>query len=66
MHDFFQRLIKQSQSFETSHATAKTTKYYQKDIKHDMQKSKPQSKQAPFCTSFGIKNFSFPTPFKPF
>jgi hypothetical protein len=26
-HDFFQRLIKQSQSFETSHATAKTTKH---------------------------------------
>jgi hypothetical protein len=25
-HDFFQRLIKQSQSFETSHAIAKTTK----------------------------------------
>jgi hypothetical protein len=24
---FFQRLIKQSQSFETSHATAKTTKH---------------------------------------
>jgi hypothetical protein len=27
MHDFFQRLIKQSQSFETSHATSKTTKH---------------------------------------
>jgi hypothetical protein len=27
MHDFFQRLIKQSQSFETSHATTKTTKH---------------------------------------
>jgi hypothetical protein len=26
-HDFFQRLIKQSHSFETSHATAKTTKH---------------------------------------
>jgi hypothetical protein len=26
-HDFFQRLIKQSQSFETSHATEKTTKH---------------------------------------
>jgi hypothetical protein len=26
-HDFFQRLIKQSQSFETSHATTKTTKH---------------------------------------
>jgi hypothetical protein len=26
-HDFFQRLIKQSQSFETSHATAKITKH---------------------------------------
>jgi hypothetical protein len=26
-HDFFQRLIKQSQSFETSHATAKTCTY---------------------------------------
>jgi hypothetical protein len=26
-HDFFQGLIKQSQSFETSHATAKTTKH---------------------------------------
>jgi hypothetical protein len=25
-HDFFQRLIKQSQSFETSHATAKSPK----------------------------------------
>jgi hypothetical protein len=27
MHDFFQRIIKQSQSFETSHAKAKTTKH---------------------------------------
>jgi hypothetical protein len=27
MHVFFQRLIKQSQSFETSHATAKITKH---------------------------------------
>jgi hypothetical protein len=27
MHDFFQMLIKQSQSVETSHATTKTTKY---------------------------------------
>jgi hypothetical protein len=27
MHDFFQRLIKQSQSFETSHAAAKNPKY---------------------------------------
>jgi hypothetical protein len=26
-HDFFQRLIKQSQSFETSNATAKITKH---------------------------------------
>jgi hypothetical protein len=26
-HDFFQWLIKQSQSFETSHATAKITKH---------------------------------------
>jgi hypothetical protein len=26
-HDFFQRLIKQSQSFETSHATAEITKH---------------------------------------
>jgi hypothetical protein len=26
MHDLFQSLIKQSQSFETSHATAKITK----------------------------------------
>jgi hypothetical protein len=26
-HDFFQSLIKQSQSFEISHATAKTTKH---------------------------------------
>jgi hypothetical protein len=26
-YDFFQRLIKQSQPFETSHATAKTTKH---------------------------------------
>jgi hypothetical protein len=26
MHDFFQRLIKQSQLFEISHATEKTTK----------------------------------------
>jgi hypothetical protein len=26
-HDFFQRLNKQSQSFETSHATEKTTKH---------------------------------------
>jgi hypothetical protein len=26
-HDFFQRLIKKSQSFETSHATAKITKH---------------------------------------
>jgi hypothetical protein len=26
-HDFFQRLIKQSQSFETSHATAKITNH---------------------------------------
>jgi hypothetical protein len=32
-----------------------------------MQKSKPQSKQAPFCTTFFAWNFfSFPTPFKPF
>jgi hypothetical protein len=26
-HDFFQRLIKQPQSFETSHATANNTKH---------------------------------------
>jgi hypothetical protein len=26
-HDFFQRLIKQSQSFETRHATEKITKH---------------------------------------
>jgi hypothetical protein len=26
-HDFFQKLIKQSQPFETSHATAKITKH---------------------------------------
>jgi hypothetical protein len=51
-HDFFQRLIKQSQSFETSHATVKITAYYQNDINHGMQKSNPQSKQAPFCTTF--------------
>jgi hypothetical protein len=32
-----------------------------------MQKSKPQSKQAPFCTTFLHENFfSFPTPFEPF
>jgi hypothetical protein len=32
-----------------------------------MQKSKPQSKQAPFCTTFLHKSFfSFPTSFKPF
>jgi hypothetical protein len=52
-HDFFQRLIKQYQSFERSHATAKTTKHTIKnDIKHGMQKSKPQSKQAPFVPLF--------------
>jgi hypothetical protein len=32
--------------------------YYQNDIKHDMQKSKPQSKQAPFCTTFLYETFS--------
>jgi hypothetical protein len=32
--------------------------YYQNDIKHGMQKSKPQSKQAPFCTTFLHKTFS--------
>jgi hypothetical protein len=58
MHDFFQRLIKQSQSFETSHATAKHKAYYQKDIKHDMQNPRPQSTQAPFCTTFLQKAFS--------
>jgi hypothetical protein len=32
-----------------------------------MKKSKPQSKQAPFCTTFLHETFfSFPTPFKPF
>jgi hypothetical protein len=32
-----------------------------------MQKSKPQSKQAPFCITFFAWNFlSFPTPFEPF
>jgi hypothetical protein len=59
MHAFFQRLIKQSQSFETSHATAKITKHTIKnDIKHGIQKSKPQSKQAPFCTTFLHETFS--------
>jgi hypothetical protein len=32
--------------------------YYQNDIKHDMQKPKPQSKQAPFCTTFLHETFS--------
>jgi hypothetical protein len=31
-HDFFQRLIKQSQLFETSHSTTKTTKHTIKTI----------------------------------
>jgi hypothetical protein len=58
-HDFFQRLIKQSQSFEISHATARTTKHTIKnDIKHGMQNSKPRSKQAPFCTTFLHEIFS--------
>jgi hypothetical protein len=32
-----------------------------------MKKSKPRSKQAPFCTTFLHETFfSFPTPFEPF
>jgi hypothetical protein len=32
--------------------------YYQNDIKHDMQKPKPQSKQAPFLPLFLHETFS--------
>jgi hypothetical protein len=32
--------------------------YYQKDIKHDMKKPKPQSTQAPSCTTILHKAFS--------
>jgi hypothetical protein len=35
-----------------------TITYYQNDIKHGMKKSKPQSKQAPFCTTFLHETFS--------
>jgi hypothetical protein len=66
---FFQRLIKQSQSFEKSHAIAKTTKHTIKmtsSIKHDMQNSKPQSKQAPICTTIGMKIFLFSNNIQPF
>jgi hypothetical protein len=37
---------------------SKSTPYYQNAIKHGMQKSKPQSKQAPFCTTFLHETFS--------
>jgi hypothetical protein len=68
MHDFFQRLIKQSQSFETSHATSKTTKHTTKMTSSMACKSLSRSlNKLPFCTTFGMKLFlSFPTPFNPF
>jgi hypothetical protein len=64
---FFQRLIKQSQSFETSHATAKTTMDTIKMTSSMTCKSLSRGlNKLPFCTTFGIIFFSFPTPFNPF
>jgi hypothetical protein len=59
MHDFFQRLIKQSQSFETSHATAKTTKHTIKMTASMACKSLSRSlNNLPFVPLFGMKLFS--------
>jgi hypothetical protein len=66
-HDFFQRLIKQSQSFEISHATAKTTKHTIKMTSSTTCKNLSRSiNKLLFVPLFCMKFFSFPTPFKPF
>jgi hypothetical protein len=57
-HDFFQRLLRNLSHLRQFMLQQKLLTYYQKDIKHGMQKSKPQSKQAPFCTTFLHETFS--------
>jgi hypothetical protein len=64
---FFQRLNKQSQSFETSHATAKITKHTIKTISSMTCKSLSRSlNKLLFVPLFCMNFFSFPTPFEPF
>jgi hypothetical protein len=64
---FFQRLIKQSQSFETSHAIAKITKHTIKTISSTICKSLSRSlHKLLFVLLFAWNFFSFPTPFEPF
>jgi hypothetical protein len=64
---FFQRLIKQSQSFETSHATTKITKHTIKTQSSMACKGPSRSlNKLLFVPFFAWNFFSFPTPFKPF
>jgi hypothetical protein len=64
---FFQRLIKQSQLFETSHAIAKITKHTIKTTSSMACKSLSRSLNKLFLYHFFAWNFfSFPTPFEPF
>jgi hypothetical protein len=65
---FFQGLIKQSQSFETSHSTAKITKHTIKMQSSMAYKSLSRSlNKLLFVPLFFAWNFfSFPTPFEPF
>jgi hypothetical protein len=64
---FFQKLIKQSQSFETSHVTAKITKHTIKMTSNMTCKSLSRSlNKLIFYHFFAWNFFSFPTQFKPF
>jgi hypothetical protein len=64
---FFQKLIKQSQSFETSHSTAKTIKHTIKMTSSMACNSLSRSlNKLPLYYFLAWNFFSFPTPFKPF
>jgi hypothetical protein len=56
-HDFFKGSLSNLSHLRQVMLQQKILSILQNDIKHGMQKSKAQSKQAPFCTTFCMKLF---------
>jgi hypothetical protein len=57
-HDSFKGTLSNLSHLRQVMLQQKLLAYYQNNIKHDIQKFKPQSKQAPICTTIGMKLFS--------
>jgi hypothetical protein len=58
-HDFFKGSLSNLSHLGQVMLQKKSLTYYQNNFKHGMQKSKPQSKQAPFVPLFCMKLFQF-------